>query len=152
MKSARTHTRDAVPITLGQEFSAYNQMVSGNASKIQVSSKSLEAIFLGGTAIGTGLHAPQGYSTIIMEKLRKMTGLNLKLAQNFIEKTQFPSDFLYLMNALSSFCVDLVKMNNDLMLMSSGPRTGLSEISLPSVEPGSSIAHRKLRQNQYPSP
>jgi aspartate ammonia-lyase len=143
-KSARTHARDAVPITLGHEFSAYQQMVINHTSKIMSASEYLRAIFLGGSAVGTGLNTPDGYSKKIIEKLRQITGLDLRQAPNYYEKTQFTSDFLQLMNALSSFCVDLVKMNNDLMLMSSGPKTGLSEISLPPVEPGSSIMPGKV--------
>ena len=143
-KSARTHTRDAVPITLGQEFSAYVQMVRNHSSKIEASSKFLEFISLGGTAVGTGLNAPVGFSTKVSAKLRHVTGLDLRTAPNLFEKTQFASDFLHLMNAISALCVDLVKMNNDLMLMSSGPTTGLSEINLPSVEPGSSIMPGKV--------
>jgi fumarate hydratase class II len=112
MKSARIHTRDAVPITLGQEFSAYEQMVSNHSYRIETASKSLELISLGGTAVGTKLNTPPGFSKKVLAKLRQMTGYDLRQAPNFYEKTQFTSDFLHLMNVLSALCVDIVKMNN----------------------------------------
>jgi len=144
LKSSRTHARDAVPITLGQEFSAYASMVKAHSANIRNSSESLRSLFLGGTAAGTGVNAHPDYSALAVRYLRDSTKLDLSQAQDKIHRTQFMSDFLNLMNALSSFTVDLVKMNNDLILMSSGPRTGLSEIQLPPVEPGSSIMPGKV--------
>ncbi len=144
LKSSRTHARDAVPITLGQEFSAYASMVKSHSAGISSSTDPMSTIFLGGTASGTGINTHPDYSALVLRHLRDITDLDLVHAQDKIHLTQFMSDFMRLMNALSAFSVDLVKMNNDLMLMSSGPRTGLSEIRLPPVEPGSSIMPGKI--------
>ena len=144
LKSSRTHARDAVPITLGQEFSAYASMVKSHSCYIGSSADSLSRIFLGGTVAGTGINTHPDYSALVVKHLKKITGFELIQAQDKIRMTQFITEFMHLMNALAAFSVDLVKMNNDLMLMSSGPRTGLSEIRLPPVEPGSSIMPGKV--------
>ncbi len=144
LKSSRTHARDAVPITLGQEFSAYASMVKSHSLSIRSSSDPLRSIFLGGTVAGTGINTHRDYSALVVKHLGDITGLDLSQAHDKIHLTQFMSDFMRLMNAFSAFSVDLVKMNNDLVLMSSGPRTGLSEIRLPPVEPGSSIMPGKV--------
>jgi len=144
MKSSRTHARDAVPITLGQEFSAYASMVKAHLVNTRNSADPLSSIFLGGTAAGTGVNTHPDYSTLVIKHLSNITELDLRQAKDKIHLTQFMSDFMHLMNALSAFCVDIVKVNNDLVLMSSGPRTGLSEIQLPPVEPGSSIMPGKV--------
>ncbi len=143
-KSARTHARDAVPILLGKEFAAYRSMVEHHEVKIRLASESLHELSLGGTAVGTGVNTPSMYSRKITARLRSLTGFEVRTSRDLVEKTQFASDFLQLMDVLSALCVDLVKMNNDLMLMSSGPRTGLKEIDLPEVEPGSSIMPGKV--------
>jgi aspartate ammonia-lyase len=143
-KSARTHTQDAVPITFGQEMKAYSEAVVHGRERIEESTENLSKLFLGGTAVGTGLNTHPEYSKSLLEHVKELTGLELSLAENFIEKTQFTSDFLHFMNSLTSLCVDLVKICNDLMIYSSGPCTGLREIVLPAVEPGSSIMPGKI--------
>lgn len=143
-KSARTHTRDAVPISLGQEFGAYASAIANDRKRIWRASESLRRLFLGGTAVGTGLNTHPEYPERVLEHLQSITGLKLGRAGDFVEKTMFMTDFLSYMNALAALSVDLVKICGDLMLLSSGPRTGLGEISLPGVEPGSSIMPGKV--------
>jgi aspartate ammonia-lyase len=143
-KSGRTHVRDAVPITLGQEMGAYASTIRRAINRIEESNEHLHRIFLGGTAVGTGLNTHPDFSGIIKESLIKYTGYDLSIAEDFIEKTQFMSDFQDLVDALASLALDLIKINNDLMILSSGPKTGLKEIKLPPVEPGSSIMPGKI--------
>ncbi|MBD3205657.1 aspartate ammonia-lyase [Candidatus Bathyarchaeota archaeon] len=143
-KSGRTHLRDAVPITLGQEMGAYASTVSRAIRRIKESNEHIHRIFLGGTAVGTGLNTHPDFSSLIIERLVEFTGFDLSLAEDFIEKTQFMSDFQDLIDAVASLSLDLVKINNDLMILSSGPKTGLKEIKLPPVEPGSSIMPGKV--------
>jgi aspartate ammonia-lyase len=143
-KSGRTHTRDAVPISLGQEFGAYAFAIANGGERIRRASESLRRLFLGGTAVGTGLNTHPEYPERVLEHLKAITGLKLEHAEDFVEKTMFMTDFLFYMDALAAVSVDLLKICNDLMLLSSGPRTGLGEISLPEVEPGSSIMPGKV--------
>jgi aspartate ammonia-lyase len=144
VKTARTHMRDAVPITLGQEFNAYSSTIKQHIKQLEAASKALQELFLGGTATGTGLNTHPTYSKISIDWLAEKTGLELKVAVDKIQKTQFMNDFLTQMNALSSLCSSLIKICNDLTLLSSGPTSGLNEITLPSVEPGSSIMPSKV--------
>jgi len=143
-KSARTHTRDAVPISLGQEFRAYASAIASGGKRITHAGESLRRLFLGGTAVGTGLNTHPEYPDRVLERLKIITGLDLGRAEDFVEKTMFMTDFLSYMDGLAALSVDLVKICSDLMLLSSGPRTGLGEISLPEVEPGSSIMPGKV--------
>ena len=143
-KTARTHMRDAVPISLGQEFNAYANNIHQHIKQIISRSKDLQVLFLGGTAVGTGINTHPKYSKLSIEWLSEKTGLDLKIAEDKIQKTQFMNDFLTQMNSLSSLCGSLIKICNDLMLLSSGPTSGLQEINLPSVEPGSSIMPGKI--------
>ena len=136
--------RDAVPITLGQEIKAYSSTLENARNRIIKARENLQKLFLGGTAVGTGLNTHPEFSMSVVKKLREYTGYGLSLAGDFIEKTQFMSDFQALIDCLSSLALDLIKINNDLMLLSSGPKTGLKEISLPPVEPGSSIMPGKI--------
>jgi aspartate ammonia-lyase len=144
MKSGRTHTQDAVPITLGQEFRAYSNAIANGGERIKRASESLQSLFLGGTAVGTGLNTHPEFSERVLEHLKTITGLKLERAEEPVEKTMFMTDFLSFMDVLAAISVDLVKICNDLMLLSSGPRTGLGEISMPEVEPGSSIMPGKV--------
>ena len=143
-KTARTHMRDAVPISLGQEFNAYANNIHQHIKQIISRSKDLQVLFLGGTAVGTGINTHPKYSKLTIEWLSEKTGLDLKIAEDKIQKTQFMNDFLSQMNSLSSLCGSLIKICNDLMFLSSGPTSGLQEINLPSVEPGSSIMPGKI--------
>ena len=143
-KTARTHMRDAVPISLGQEFGAYANNIRQHIKQIISESKDLQELFLGGTAVGTGINTRPKYSNITIEWLSEKTGLDVGIAEDKVQKTQFMNDFLSQMNSLSSLCGSLIKICNDLMLLSSGPTSGLQEINLPSVEPGSSIMPGKV--------
>jgi aspartate ammonia-lyase len=144
LKSGRTHLRDAVPMTLGQEFTAYSNAIKRGNKRIEEAEKGIRELFIGGTAVGTGLNTHPEYPPHIKAKLEELTGLEFSLANDFIERTQFTSDYLEYANALMELTCDLVKISNDLMLLSSGPNTGLREIKLPSVEPGSSIMPGKI--------
>ena len=143
-KVGRTHYRDAVPITLGQEFEAWAFDIEKRAKVIKNSLLNLKNLSIGGTAVGTGFNAPKGFDSKVVRHLRKNTGLSLYVAKNKIEETQFMSDFLDLSAALRSLAVDLIKICNDIMFLSSGPMAGISELELPEVEPGSSIMPGKF--------
>jgi len=143
-KTARTHMRDAVPITLGQEFNAYSSTIKQHKEHIKSGTKELKVLFIGGTAAGTGVNTHPQYSRFSIEWLTEETGLDLEIAEDKVQKTQFMNDFLTQMNSLSSLCSSLIKISNDLMLLSSGPASGLNEINLPEVEPGSSIMPGKV--------
>jgi aspartate ammonia-lyase len=144
VKTARTHMRDAVPISLGQEFKAYSSIVKQHTKQINISSNELRVLFLGGTATGTGINTHPSYSKLSIDWLAEKTRLELNTAMNKIEKTQFMNDFLTQMNSLSNLSSSIIKICYDLMLLSSGPTSGLNEIRLPSVEPGSSIMPGKV--------
>lgn len=144
MKSGRTHTRDATPITLGQEMKAYSHALKNARKNIETTIKKLSHLHLGGTAVGTGLNTDPKYPETILEILRENTNHNLVQSENLIEKTQFPTDFQETINALACLSTIIIKINNDLMILSSGPMTGLNEITLPEVEPGSSIMPGKI--------
>jgi len=143
-KVGRTHYRDAVPITLGQEFGAWAFDIGKRVKVINNSLSNLKNLSIGGTAVGTGFNAPRGFDGKVVRNLRKNTGLSLYVAKNKIEETQFMSDFLDLSASLRSLVVDLIKICNDIIFLSSGPMAGIREIDLPEVEPGSSIMPGKF--------
>ena len=136
--------QDALPITLGQEFSAFAKTVEKGRKRIRQSEENLRILGIGATALGTGSNSPKEYQKLMVENLAKETGLELKPADNLFEKTAFASDYLETAHALSEFAVDLNKICNDLRLLSSGPNTGFAEIVLPGVQPGSSIMPGKV--------
>lgn len=144
VKSGRTHLQDASAIRLGQEFEAWACIVADDLRTIQASLDKLLELNLGGTAVGTGLNADPRYVKLAVENLCKYTGFNFRLARNFAALMQSMSDFLGLSAALRTLCVDLTKIANDIRLMSSGPVTGIGEIILPAVQPGSSIMPGKV--------
>ncbi|NWG09281.1 MAG: aspartate ammonia-lyase [Nitrososphaerales archaeon] len=144
VKPGRTHLEDAAPIRLGQVFGAYSNLIAEDIVRVEKASISLENLSIGATAVGTGLNADPEYVRVVVEKLRVYTGFNLRSAKNLIAATQFMSDFLDLSNALKTLAVDMIKIANDLRLMGSGPVTGLGEINLPAVQPGSSIMPGKV--------
>lgn len=144
IKSGRTHLMDAVPIRLGDDFYAYADDLEKRKKHIMESSKNLSELQIGGSAIGTGLNSHPSFSKEVVNILRKMSKLNLKVAKNKIEETQFMGDLLDTSSGLRSLAVSLNKIANDLRLLSSGPTTGFNEISLPEVEPGSSIMPSKF--------
>lgn len=144
IKTGRTHMQDALPITLGQEFSAYAQAVKKDRTRIERSSVKLAEIGIGGTAVGTGINSHPDYQLLMVEKLKLLTGLTLVSSPNLFEHMQNAADFADFSSSLKILALTLIRIGNDLRLLSSGPKTGLQEIHLPSVQPGSSIMPGKV--------
>jgi aspartate ammonia-lyase len=144
VKTGRTHLQDAVPIRLGQEFGGYADSVDKNAQRIATAAQALTFSNLGGTAAGTGLNSHPDYAAAVCRELTRLAGFQVKPAQNLVEAMQSMSDFAHLSGALRNYALDLARIANDLRLLSSGPRTGLAEIKLPAVQPGSSIMPGKV--------
>ena len=144
VKSGRTHLQDAVPIRLGQEFGAYASMIENGYSRINKASHSLLEICIGGTAVGTGLNTDPDYKKNVIESLNKITGYEFRPAGNLVESMQSFDAVLEVTGALRTLITSLKKIADDLRLLSSGPRTGLAEIQLPPVQPGSSIMPGKV--------
>ena len=144
IKSGRTHLMDAAPIRLGQEFKAWADLVKESISRINEANKVLENINLGATAVGTGINADPRYVKKAISYLRDWTGLKLKQSKDLPAVTESPSDLFALSSAITVLSSDLIKIANDLRLMNSGPITGLAEIVLPAVQPGSSIMPGKV--------
>ncbi len=144
IKMGRTQLQDAVPMTLGQEFGAYATMLEEDLKIIENAKELLKEINMGGTAIGTGINADPEYPAIVVEELKKISGIDLKLSENLVEATQDTGAFVQLSGVFKRLAVKLSKISNDLRLLSSGPRTGFNEINLPPVQPGSSIMPGKV--------
>lgn len=143
-KSGRTHLQDAVPVTLGQEFSAWAQALKKAERRIAFACMNLLELGVGGNAVGTGVNTPAAFREKIISALNQATGQEYSVANNGIEITQFLTDMNAFSGALKLLALDLNKIVNDLRLLSSGPNTGLGEINLPPVEPGSSIMPGKI--------
>lgn len=144
IKSGRTHLRDALPLTLGQEFGAYAQALVNDLERINYSSQRLKSLGIGGTAVGTGINTHKDYHLMMVRELSKLTKLTLTSSGNLFESMQNTADFLDLSVNLKILAQNLVRIGQDLRLLSSGPKTGLAEITLPSVIPGSSIMPGKI--------
>ncbi|EFQ83119.1 putative aspartate ammonia-lyase [Aeromicrobium marinum DSM 15272] len=144
LKMGRTQMQDAVPMTLGQEFTTYALMIGEDRDRLSEAVRLLHEINLGATAIGTMLNAPVGYVDIACEHLVRLTGLPLETAVDLIEATQDCGAFVQVSGTLKRVAVKLSKICNDLRLLSSGPRAGLNEINLPPVQAGSSIMPGKV--------
>jgi aspartate ammonia-lyase len=144
VKSGRTHLQDAVPVTIGQEFSAYASALKNAAVQLGERQKNLYELALGGTAAGTGANAHPRYRRIAIAELQKMTGFPLKPAKNTFEALQSCRPVQTVSSALKELALELIRVANDLRLLSSGPTTGLAEIALPPVQPGSSIMPGKV--------
>ncbi|NLI90966.1 MAG: aspartate ammonia-lyase [Peptococcaceae bacterium] len=144
LKPGRTQLQDALPVTLGQEFSAWAQAVSRDRWRIYKVEERLRQVNLGGTAVGTGLNAPREYIYLVIEKLRQNTGIGLARAENMMDVTQNADVFTEVSGLLKAAAVNLNKIANDLRLLSSGPYTGLGEITLPEMQAGSSIMPGKV--------
>jgi len=144
VKSGRTHLQDAVPLRLGQEFGAYATAIRKNADRIVRSAEELKEIGLGGTAVGTGLNAVPGYRGRVVEELSRISNQQLRATGDYFEAMQSMSPFVGLSSALRTAATDVLRITNDLRLLSSGPNTGLAEVSLPAVQPGSSIMPGKV--------
>ncbi|MEE9613978.1 MAG: aspartate ammonia-lyase [Thermodesulfobacteriota bacterium] len=140
IKSARTHLRDAVPITLGQEFASYAECIKKRRTRITEATGALKTLGIGGSAAGTGLNTHPRYRRMVVRALSRSSGIRgLKPAPDTVEAMNSMAPFVDLSGALRALAVELIRIANDLRLLSSGPRTGLSEITLPAVQPGSSI-------------
>lgn len=144
LKVGRTHLQDAVPITLGQEFSGYQACLERAADSIETSANELRELNLGATAVGTGLNAGEQYVERVIATLARETGLDVKPAGNLFRVTQSMGDVVAYSGSLRRLAVELGKIASDLRLLSMGPRAGLSEITLPAVQPGSSIMPGKV--------
>ncbi len=144
IKSGRTHLHDATQMTLGQEFGGYADNVRRAMKRLKDGEDCLLEVPLGGTAIGSGVNTHPDFATIAVVRLAEITGLKLREAKNRFQSQQSLGDFLALSSALRGFAVELSKIANDLRLLSSGPHTGLNEIELPAVQPGSSIMPGKV--------
>ena len=144
LKTGRTHLQDAVPMTLGQEFGGYAACISRGAEDVAEASEQLLELNIGATAIGTGLNAGEDYRRLVIANLKRYTGLSIRPAANLFRVTQSMGDVLAYSGAMRRLAVEVAKVSNDLRLLSMGPRAGLSEISLPAVQPGSSIMPGKV--------
>jgi len=144
LKSGRTHLQDAVPVRLGQEFGGYAEAVEKDRVRMAQAVENLRALGIGGTATGTGLNSHPDYRYAMVNKLSELTGERFIPADNLFEAMQSTADFLNLSAALRTLAVTLTRIANDLRLLSSGPTTGLGEITLPPVQPGSSIMPGKV--------
>ncbi|OWZ84348.1 aspartate ammonia-lyase [Natranaerobius trueperi] len=144
VKPGRTHLQDAVPIRLGQEFGAYARFVERDIKRISNAIESLKTVNLGATAVGTGLNADPKYIESAIEELRNITGFDLECGEHLVDATQNTDSYVNVSGALKVTAINLSKMANDLRMMASGPRCGLNEINLPSVQPGSSIMPGKV--------
>lgn len=144
LKVGRTEMQDAVPVTVGQEFSAWAEALNRDWWRLNKAQERIRQVNLGGTAVGTGLNCPKLYIQIAIEKLREFTGLPIAKAENLFEATQNTDTFSEVSGFLKTLAVDLIKIASDLRFLSSGPRAGIGEIELPPVQVGSSIMPGKI--------
>ncbi len=144
LKMGRTHLQDAVPMTLGQEFDAFASTIENEIEGLEAGAGTLLEINMGGTAVGTGLNAPKGYSQKVVQYLVEESGFRFRLAPNLVEATQDTQGFVLYSATLKSLAVKMIKVCNDLRLLASGPRAGFAEIRLPEKQPGSSIMPGKV--------
>jgi len=144
IKMGRTQLQDAVPMTLGQEFGAYATTLGEEIERLDQNVRLFLEVNMGGTAIGTGICADPEFSEKVIRHLREVTGLEVVLAANLVEATQDTGAFVMYSSAIKRLAVKLSKISNDLRLLSSGPRSGINEINLPPMQPGSSIMPGKV--------
>uniref|UniRef100_A0AAU3H6W4 Fumarate hydratase class II n=1 Tax=Streptomyces sp. NBC_01401 TaxID=2903854 RepID=A0AAU3H6W4_9ACTN len=144
VKSGRTHLMDATPVTLGQEFGGYAAQIRHGVERLHASLPRLAELPLGGTAVGTGINTPPGFSAAVIAEVARTTGLPLTEARNHFEAQGARDGLVEASGQLRTIGVSLTKISNDLRWMASGPRTGLAEISLPDLQPGSSIMPGKV--------
>lgn len=144
LKMGRTENQDAVPMTLGQEFSAYAVMIGDGIRYIERAAEEFLEINMGATAVGTGINSPPGYAELCTKYLAEVSGLPVKLAEDLVESTQDSGSFALMSGSMKTAAVQLSKICNDLRWLSSGPRCGLYEIRLPAMQPGSSIMPGKV--------
>ena len=148
VKTGRTHFMDATPLTLGQEFSGYVAQLNNSLKAIHNALESVRELALGGTAVGTGLNTPKGYDVVVAQKIAEFTGLPFITAENKFEALAAHDAMVELSSALKRAAVSLMKIGNDIRMLSSGPRCGIGELMLPENEPGSSIMPGKVNPTQ----
>lgn len=148
VKIGRTHFMDATPLTLGQEFSGYVAQLDHGLRALHNTLAHLSELALGGTAVGTGLNTPQGYSELVAKKIAELTGLPFVTAPNKFEALAAHDGMVETHGALKQLAVSLMKIANDIRMLSSGPRSGIGEILIPENEPGSSIMPGKVNPTQ----
>jgi fumarate hydratase class II len=148
IKIGRTHTQDATPLTLGQEFSGYTQQIENGIARIEMTLPMLMQLAQGGTAVGTGLNAPVGFAEMVADKIAQITGLPFTSAPNKFEALAAHDAMVFTHGALNTVAASLFKIANDIRLLGSGPRSGLGELALPENEPGSSIMPGKVNPTQ----
>lgn len=148
VKTGRTHFMDATPLTLGQEFSGYVAQLNKSLKTIYNSLEAVKELALGGTAVGTGLNTPKGYDVLVAKKIAEFTGLPFETAENKFEALAAHDAIVELSGALKRTAVSLMKIGNDIRMLSSGPRCGIGELLLPENEPGSSIMPGKVNPTQ----
>ena len=148
VKTGRTHFMDATPLTLGQEFGGYAQQITNSIRAIKNALEVLRELALGGTAVGTGLNTPKGYDVLVAKKIAELTGLPFVTAPNKFEALAAHDAMVELSGALKRSAVSLMKIANDVRMLSSGPRSGIGEIIIPDNEPGSSIMPGKVNPTQ----
>lgn len=148
IKIGRTHTQDATPLTLGQEFSGYTQQIQNGIERIEQSLPKLMELAQGGTAVGTGLNAPIGFDVMVADRIAAITGLPFKTAPNKFEALAAHDAMVFSHGAINTVAASLFKIAQDIRFLGSGPRSGLGELSLPENEPGSSIMPGKVNPTQ----
>ena len=148
VKTGRTHFMDATPLTLGQEFSGYVQQIDNSVRAIRSALEAVRELALGGTAVGTGLNTPKGYDVLVADKIASLTGYPFITAPNKFEALAAHDAMVELSGALKRAAVSLMKIGNDIRMLSSGPRCGIGEIIIPDNEPGSSIMPGKVNPTQ----
>ncbi len=148
VKTGRTHFMDATPLTLGQEFSGYVQQITNGIRALNLALEMVRELALGGTAVGTGLNTPQGYDVLVAKYIATFTGLPFVTAPNKFEALAAHDAMVELSGALKRSAVSLMKIANDIRMLSSGPRCGIGEITIPDNEPGSSIMPGKVNPTQ----
>ena len=148
VKTGRTHFMDATPLTLGQEFGGYVQQLNNSIRAIKSALEMVKELALGGTAVGTGLNTPKGYDVLVAKKIAESTGFPFVTAPNKFEALAAHDAMVELSGALKRAAVSLMKIGNDIRMLSSGPRSGIGEIIIPDNEPGSSIMPGKVNPTQ----
>jgi len=148
VKTGRTHFMDATPLTLGQEFGGYVQQLDNGVRALNNALEMVKELALGGTAVGTGLNAPKGYDVLVAKKIAEFTGLPFVTAPNKFEALAAHDAMVELSGALKRVAVSMMKIANDVRMLSSGPRSGIGEIVIPDNEPGSSIMPGKVNPTQ----
>ncbi|GAB4549990.1 MAG: aspartate ammonia-lyase [Anaerolineae bacterium] len=144
VKSGRTHLQDAVPVRMGQEFGGYAKTIERNIDKVVAAAEGLKRLGIGGTATGTGLNAHPEYHARMVKRLSELIGIQLYTSDDLFESMASMQDAVFFSGAIRTVAQDLIRIANDIRLLSSGPSTGLDEIRLPAVQPGSSIMPGKV--------